>query len=128
MAESLLALIVMHEPMMKEAFAFRLRAKGYNVETCDYLDEMIGKIGTGNYGLIAMDLNFENPASTDISPSKAVYDIVKNDAASGKTIFIGLSGNNACLSAAQEYRMPAFDKTLALNRILEQYNEKFKVY
>jgi len=108
------ALIGLHDERVRRGAKRLLEALEYDVDIAGSQEEMEEKASNNNYDAYLMDLNFGIPGSIDIRPAREVYNIVEPKIKEGSARFLGISGKDEAVRAAEVMGIPAKIKGASL--------------
>lgn len=85
------ALLGFHNYQNLYQYARKLDEQGYSVVKTESIKKMLEQARKDEYSLYLMDVNLGVPAGEDITPSRQMYELVKQRVESGEAIFLAVS-------------------------------------
>ncbi|MBP7708238.1 hypothetical protein KA107_01015 [Candidatus Pacearchaeota archaeon] len=103
-------LLGFHDPRVLRSLSRHATDKGYEVSAVLKKSEMLVLAREKEFDLYLMDINLDNPYSTDTEPLREICEIVAPRVQAGLAKVLGLSGNFNTVDLAKSQGLPAEDK------------------
>jgi hypothetical protein len=116
------ALIGIHDTGLRDSLVCFAKGRGYDVTDVGNSEDMMTYSRSIRYGVYLMDLNLGMRGSSDISPAREVYGIVKERVERGDARFLGISANDEAVRNARSEGMPAEQKVKAIEKVAEMFS------
>lgn len=116
------ALLGLHgDPLIRKAFS-RCLAERFSVKHAFDVEQMLAYCRESRYGLYVMDLNLGKEAALDITPARAVYNLLQEQKIEGLELkFVGVSSKGNVVEMAQRAGLPAVLKPSFLDYFREHF-------
>jgi hypothetical protein len=116
-------LLGLHGNSDRKNFADSFEPNGFRVIGVGSLLQMLKEMENNLFGWYVMDVNLSNSGSLDTSPSRRIYDLVRNRVERDDARFYAVSHMESVVEKAISEGIPARDKILLGMKIIgEEYD------
>ena len=104
------ALLGIHDEGVQSSIERYLEYKEYEYHSVNSVDDLIIHARDETYSVVIMDANFKNPGSTDLSPVRSVYAILKQRISEGTVRLAAFTARKDAVELGKKEGLPVVDK------------------